>query len=79
MCYNNHSIGRKKGIMPGYLLPVLKLEMDGIRLEFEDVYIAVSDEEVSRTDGAEVESVEIIINPGLFEKNHKTGAVEAAD
>lgn len=74
-----HSIGKKRGIMRGYLLPELELDTEGMRLKFKDVYIAVSDEEVSRTDGAEVESVEIIINPGLFEKNHKTGAVEAAD
>lgn len=66
-----HSIGRKKGIMPGYLLPVLKLEMDGIRLEFEDVYIAVSDEEISQASDAGAESVEIIINPGLLDKSQK--------
>ena len=57
--------------MPGYLLPVLKLEMDGIRLEFEDVYIAVSDEEISQASDAGAESVEIIINPGLLDKSQK--------
>lgn len=74
-----HSIGKKRGIMKGYLLPELELDMEGMKLKFKDVYIAVSDEEIFSSDGAEAESVEIIINPGLFEKNRKTGAVEAAD
>lgn len=61
-----HSIGKKRGIMPGYLLPVLRLEIDGVELEFENVYIAVSDEEISHGEGAEAESAEIIIHPGLL-------------
>lgn len=66
-----HSIGRKRGLLRGYLLPELELEMEGMKLRFKDVYIAVSDEEIFHTDNADVESVEIIINPGLLEKSRK--------
>lgn len=66
-----HSIGKKRGIMPGYLLPKLCLEADGMRMEFRDVYVAVSDEEISGIESAEAESVKMIVNPGLFAEGVK--------
>jgi len=68
-----HSIGKKRGILPGYLLPRLQLELDGMVLEFNDVYIAVSNEEISEAESAGAESVKMIINPGLFAKGQNWG------
>jgi len=61
-----HSIGKSRGIMAGYLLPELCLEIDGIKKEFRDVYIAVSDEEIRPARDAGKESVKMIINPMLL-------------
>lgn len=71
-----HSIGKKRGILPGYLLTGLALVVDGLEYRFADVYVAVSSEEISRADSREAESVNMIINPRLFarEKKHsRTG------
>ena len=66
-----HSIGKKRGILPGYLLPRLCLEINGMKLSFADVYIAVSQEEISGAGSAGAESVKMIINPGLFARERK--------
>lgn len=62
-----HSVGKKRGIMPGFLLPGLRLEIEGMTYAFSDVYIAVSEEGISGD--ASAESVNMIINPGLFAKS----------
>lgn len=61
-----HSIGKRKGILPGYLLPRLQLEMDGMKYVFTDIYIAVSGEMISGTGDTGAESVNMIINPGIL-------------
>lgn len=61
-----HSIGKKRGILRGFLLPKLQLEVDGVEKTFADVYIAVSEGEISGVEGAGAKSVKIIINPALF-------------
>lgn len=66
-----HSVGKKNGIMQGYLLPKLAVDMDGMRLEFQNVYVAVSGERISGAEADGGENVEIIINPRLFEKTKK--------
>ena len=63
-----HSIGKKHGILPGYLLPELVLETGGMKYRFTDVYVAVSHEKISAADSAGAESVNMIINPRLFAK-----------
>ena len=71
-----HSIGRKRGILPGYLLPRLSLVVDGMEHCFDNVYVAVSSEEISGTDSSGAESVNMIINPRLFaqpKKGSRTG------
>lgn len=60
------SIGKKRGIMPGYPLSGLQLEVDGLRLRFKDVYVAVSGEEISGGESAGAESVKMIVPPGLL-------------
>jgi len=65
------SIGKKRGILPGYLLPQLCLEADGMLWSFTDVYIAVSDEAISNVGSADAESVKMIVNPGLFAQSRR--------
>ena len=64
-----HSIGKRRGIMPGFLLPGLQLEIEGMTYVFNDVYVAVSEEAISETGSIGAESVNMIINPGLFAKS----------
>jgi len=59
-----HSVGRKRGILPGYLLEELEIDYEGMLLRFQKVYVAVSQEEISSERGAQ--SIKIIINPMLF-------------
>jgi len=67
-----HSIGKKKGILRGYLLPELKLEMEDGEQIFQNVYIAVSKEEISGSEDAGAPSVKMIIHPGLFAKRRES-------
>ena len=66
-----HSIGKRKGILEGYLLPELVLELDGISKRFTQVYIAAGPEGISGENDAEAESIKMIINPALFEEQKK--------
>ena len=65
-----HSIGKRRGILMGYLLPELRLEVDGLEKTFRKVYIAVSKEAIA-SDSAEAEAVKMIINPRLLEEAGK--------
>ncbi|MCM1569294.1 MAG: sigma-E processing peptidase SpoIIGA [Roseburia sp.] len=58
-----HSVGKKRGILQGYLLQELQLELGGLVKVFRDVYIAVSEEELS---GDSRQPVQLIVNPMLF-------------
>ena len=78
LCYNAspgfraipyHSIGKKRGILRGYLLPELQLEIDGMTKAFYEIYIAVSTEQISGD--AEADSVKMIINPLLLKAKGK--------
>lgn len=53
-----HSIGRKNGILKGYLLPKLEVEVDGVRKQLTDVYVAVGEEEIK---------VPVILNPAILD------------
>lgn len=64
-----HSIGRKRGILQGYLLPEMELEIDGVTKRFCEIYIAVSGEQIAG--GAEADSVKMIINPLLLNSRGK--------
>ena len=68
-----HSIGKRRGILPAYLLSELRLETGGMEYLFTDVYVAVSDEEISGADSAGAESVNMIINPRLFAERKRGG------
>lgn len=60
-----HSIGKKKGILQGYLLPEMKLERNGMTLDRHEVYIAVSEEEISGYENTE--KVRMIVNPQVIQ------------
>lgn len=66
-----HSIGKKRGILRGCLLPELSVEADGMKFSFRDVYIAVSEEQIQDVQNAGAESVNMIINPMLFSEGKK--------
>lgn len=61
-----HSIGKKRGILEGYLLPELRLEVDGMCKTFRNIYVAVSPESISAAGDCEADSVKMIINPRLL-------------
>lgn len=58
-----HSIGKKRGILQGYLVQELQLELGGLMKVFRNVYIAVSEEELS---GSSEGTVRLIVNPMLI-------------
>lgn len=66
-----HSIGKKRGILKGYLLPELKLELRGMQKGFQNVYIAVSPEMISAPGEYEEEPVRMIVNPRLLEEKRR--------
>lgn len=64
-----HSVGKSRGILNGYLLPELALEVGGVRKELRDVYIAVSSEGLHAPQSAAEESIKLIVNPRLLEED----------
>ncbi len=57
-----HSIGRRKGILQGYLLPKMIVETEDSRKEYKEVYVGISDEILTRT-----ENYKMILNPAVME------------
>jgi len=53
-----HSIGKSRGILKGYLLPEMELEVDGVSKRLANVYVAV---------GEESGNVPVIVNPALLD------------
>lgn len=64
-----HSVGRKRGIMPGYLAEELEIDYEGMLVGFRNVYVAVSEEDISSE--CKDHSIKIIINPTLFREKRK--------
>ena len=62
-----HSIGKKKGIMRGYLLPEIRIELNGVVKTCRDVYVAVSEERITEADEEGAVKVRMILNPALLE------------
>lgn len=60
-----HSIGKKRGILQGYLLPELQIEVDGEIRSCKDVYVAVSEE--IGGDSSLGGQVKMILNPALLQ------------
>lgn len=64
-----HSVGRRHGILQGYLMPELQLEIDGMTRTFYGIYVAVGREQISEDAGAD--SIKMIINPLLLDSKGK--------
>ena len=58
-----HSIGKKRGILRGYLIPEIRIEWNGVVKSCRDVYVAVTEEQVS---GGE-KGCRMILHPSLLE------------
>lgn len=67
-----HSVG-KNGLLPGYLLPLMRVQKDGMIYEFRDVYIAVSANGIFKKECTGEESVKMIMNPALFGEREPRG------
>jgi len=72
-----HSIGKKRGILQGYLLPEIRIEWNGVEKVCRDVYIAVCDEQISgskedlepkKQSAEQAIGIRMLLNPILFEK-----------
>lgn len=57
------SVGKKKGILKGYPLKSLMVEVGGMQMNCNDIYIAIGEEFVSREGGHQV-----ILSPEIWEK-----------
>lgn len=58
-----HSVDKKNGLMPGYLVPDVQVEWDGLCVEYKDIYVAVRPEDMEGT-----EKYKMIINPKMLKK-----------
>ena len=61
-----HSIGTRLGILEGYLLPELHLEIHGINKRFRKVWIAASPQGINSGETSMADSVKMIISPRLL-------------
>lgn len=57
-----HSVGKKNGILQGYLIPEIQIERDGVVKVCRDVYVGISDENISCSN-----NYKMILNPDLLE------------
>lgn len=58
-----HSIGKNNGILPGYIIPEIQIEIDGIVKSCKNLYVAVGEEKLSASG-----SYKMILNPSLLEQ-----------
>lgn len=66
------SVGQKKGLMRGYLLPELRLELGGPVRIVRDVYMAVSPQELTKEEG----KTQVLIHPALIAQDRKKNRAE---
>ena len=57
-----HSIGKKNGMLQGYLLPEIEIEIDGITKVLNNIYIGVSSDMISKEN-----NYKMILNPQMLE------------
>lgn len=62
-----HSVGKKRGILKGYRLPELRIDLGGVEKVCKDTYIAVCEEYLSEGNGEGSVPVKMILNPELLE------------
>ena len=61
-----HSVGKKRGILKGYLVPQMTIIHQGVEREYRNVYLAVSGEEIAG------ENLPMLINPALLQETGGT-------
>lgn len=66
-----HSIGKKRGILKGYLLPEMQIEVDGVTKICKESYIAVCEEYIASGGNGAGGHVKMILNPGLLEEKQE--------
>lgn len=66
-----HSIGTQRGILKGYLLPELHLELHGINKSFQEVWIAASPQGIINKECETADSVKMIISPLLISERKR--------
>lgn len=57
-----HSIGKKTGVLPGYLLERILVETEESTKEYKGIYVGISDEIISETN-----TYKMILNPKMLE------------
>lgn len=64
------SIGKRRGILQGYLLKELQIEVGGVVKTCKDVYVAVSENELSGADNlsGKDNAIKMILHPALFKE-----------
>lgn len=72
-----HSIGKKHGILEGYLLQELLVETGGVKKVFHDVYVAAAPENLSDASSSDAEAVKMILNPRMFAERIRKDAQKA--
>lgn len=60
-----HSVGKKSGILKGYLVPQMTLIQQGVEREYRNVYLAVSEEEIVG------EEIPMLLPPALLKETNK--------
>ncbi len=59
-----HSLGRTAGILAGYLIPKMEIDLDGTVKSRRNVYVGVSEERIAAGGG-----YEMILNPGVLKED----------
>ncbi len=65
-----HSIGKARGILKGYLLPELQIELDGVIKRCKNTYVAVCEEYITSGEETGEGHVKMILNPLLLEEQY---------
>lgn len=66
-----HSIGKKRGILKGYLLPEMQIEVEGATKICKEVYVAVCEEYITSAESNGESHVKMILNPSLLTEPEK--------
>ena len=64
-----HSIGKKRGILKGYLVPEIRIEAEGVMKICKNTYVAVCEEYIT-SEERDANHVKMILNPRLLEETN---------
>jgi len=65
------SIGKKRGILKGYLVPEIRIEIGGVIKICPNAYVAVCEEYLTAEENKGVNHIKMILNPRLLEEMSK--------